>query len=84
MIVVRYADGFVLGFQDRSDAECYRRDATARLAGYGLDLRALKTRLLEFGRLAAASRKRRGQGKPEAFDFLGLTHNCRRTRDGRF
>ena len=84
MIIVRYADDFVLGFQYRSDAERFRRDATARLARYGLDLHPDKTRLLEFGRFAAANRKRRGQGKPETFDFLGFTHYCRRTRGGRF
>lgn len=78
MIIARYANGangFVLGFQNRSDAERFQQDATVRLAGYGLDLHADKTRLLELGRLAAANRKRRGQGKPEAFDYLGLRHD---------
>ena len=84
MIIVRYADDFVLGFQYRSDAVRFQRDATARLAGYGLDLHPDKTRLIEFGRFAAANRKRRGQGKPETFDFLGFTHYCRRTRGGKF
>ena len=81
--VVCYTDGFVVGFQDRSDAERFQRNATARLATYGLDLRAGRTHLLDFGRFAEANRKRGGQGKPEAFDFLGLAHDCRRTRDGR-
>ena len=84
MIIVRYADDFVLGFQYRSDAVRFQRDATARLAAYGLDLHPGKTRLIEFGRFAAANRKGRGQGKPETFDFLGFTHYCRRTRGGRF
>ncbi|MDE0124455.1 MAG: hypothetical protein OXN97_07765 [Bryobacterales bacterium] len=74
----------MLGFQNRSDAERFQRYATVRLAGHGLDLRAGRTRLLEFGRLAEANRKRGEQGRPEAFDFLGLTHGCRRTRHGRF
>ena len=84
MIIVRYADDFVLGFQYRSDAVRFQREATARLARYGLDLHPDKTRLIEFGRFAAADRKRRGQGKPETFDFLGFTHYCRRTRGGKF
>ena len=84
MIIVRYADDFVLGFQYRSDAVRFQQDATARLARYGLDLHPDKTRLIEFGRFAAANRKRRGQGKPETFDFLGFTHYCRRTRGGKF
>ena len=67
MIIVRYADDFVLGFQYRSDAVRFQREATARLARYGLDLHPDKTRLIEFGRFAAADRKRRGQGKPETF-----------------
>ena len=74
----------MLGFQDRSDAVRFQRDATARLAGYGLDLHPNKTRLIEFGRFAAANRTRRGQGKPETFDFLGFPHYCRRTRGGKF
>ena len=84
MIIVRYADDFVLGFQYRSDAVRFQREATARLARYGLDLHPDKTRLIEFGRFAAADRKRRGQGKPETFDFLGFTHYCRRRRGGKF
>ena len=80
----RYADDFVLGFQYRSDAVRFQREATARLARYGLDLHPDKTRLIEFGRFAAADRKRRGQGKPETFDFLGFTHYCRRRRGGKF
>ena len=84
MIIVRYADDFVLGFQYRSDAVRFQRDATARLAGYGLSLHPDKTRLIEFGRFAVANRKKRGQGKPKTFDFLGFTHYCRRTGGGKF
>jgi len=84
VIIVRYADDFVLGLQHRSDAVRFQRDATARLARYGLELHPDKTRLIEFGRFAAERRKRRGQGKPETFDFLGFTHYCRRTRSGAF
>ena len=84
MIIVRYADDFVLGFQYRSDAERFQREATARLAAYGLSLHPDKTRLIEFGRFAAADRRKRGQGRPETFDFLGFTHYCRSTKKGWF
>ena len=83
-IMVRYADDFVLGFQYRSEAERFLRDLKARFAKFGLALHPEKTRLLEFGRYAAARRQRRGQGRPETFDFLGFTHYCGRTRAGRF
>ena len=84
MIIVRYADDFVLGFQHRSDAERFLREARARFAAYGLRLHPDKTRLIEFGRFAEANRRKRGQGRPETFDFLGFTHYCRTTRQGRF
>ena len=84
MIIVRYADDFVLGFQHRSDAERFLREATARFAAYGLTMHPDKTRLIEFGRYAAANRRERGQGRPETFDFLGFTHYCRSTKKGRF
>ena len=83
-IMVRYADDFVLGFQYRSDAERFLRDLKARFARFGLELHPEKTRLLEFGRYAAERRQRRGQGRPETFDFLGFTHYCGRTWAGRF
>ncbi len=84
MIIVRYADDFVLGFQYRSDAERFLREATARFAAYGLALHPDKTRLIEFGRFAAANRRERGQGRPETFDFLGFTQYCRTTKTGKF
>src|SRR6516164_206264 len=80
VIVVRYADDSVLGFQYRSDAERFLHEWRERLRKFGLELHPDKTRLIEFGRFAAASRKQRGAGKPETFDFLGFTHICGQTR----
>jgi len=85
VIVVRFADDIVLGFQYPSEAERLRQELVERLGKFSLELHSEKTRLLEFGRFAAENRKRRGQGKPETFDFLGFTHICAKTRsDGRF
>ena len=84
VIVVRYADDIVVGFQHRSDATRFRSELDARFAKFGLKLHPEKTRLLEFGRYAAERRAERGVGKPETFDFLGLTHICGRTRSGDF
>jgi len=85
VIVVRYADDSVLGFRYRSDAERFLRDWGDRLQQFGLELHPDKTRLIEFGRFAAASRKQRGEGKPETFDFLGFTHICGQSRkNGKF
>jgi RNA-directed DNA polymerase len=84
IIVVRYADDVVLGFQHRSDAERFRNELTERLRKFRLELHPDKTRLLEFGQFAAENRKRRGQRKPETFDFLGFTHICGKTRSERF
>ena len=84
MIVVRYADDFVVGFQRQWEAESFLKDLKERLAKFGLDLHPDKTRLIEFGRFAKADRKRRGQGKPETFDFMGMTHYCVTTRRGKF
>ena len=84
VVIVRYADDIVVGFRRRSDAERFRKELTARLQQYGLELHPEKTRLLEFGRFAAEDRKARGEGKPETFDFLGFTHICGKTRKGRF
>ena len=83
-IIVRYADDIVVGFQHKRDAERYLRDVRERLARFGLSLHPDKTRLVEFGRFAAVNRLRRGVGKPASFDFLGFTHYCARTRQGRF
>jgi group II intron reverse transcriptase/maturase len=84
MVIVRYADDWVAGFERRQDAERFAREVTQRLQGFGLTLNATKTRLIEFGRFARDNRKRRGQGKPETFDFLGFTHCCGTTRNGKF
>jgi RNA-directed DNA polymerase len=84
VIVVRYADDVVLGFQHQSDAEGFRKDLEQRLAGFGLALNAEKTRLIRFGRFAAQQRSERGLGRPETFDFLGFTHVCTKIKDGRF
>ena len=82
MIVVRYADDTIVGFQHRQDAERFLIDLKERLAKFALSLHLEKTRLLEFGRYAAERRAERGQGKPETFDFLGLTHYCTTRKDG--
>ncbi len=84
MIVVRYADDWVAGFQFRGDAERFEREVTQRLGQFGLKLHAEKTRLIEFGRFARDNRSRKGQGKPQTFDFLGFTHCCGTTRKGKF
>ena len=83
-ILVRYADDFVAGFQRRADAVRFLRDLGERCAEFGLELHPEKTRLVEFGRFAEADRRRRGERKPETFDFLGFTHYCAKTRKGRF
>ena len=82
--IVRYADDFVLGFEYRSDAERFREAMRERFAAFGLGVHPEKTRLLECGRFAIADRAKRGEGRPETFDFLGFTHYCRTTRNGGF
>jgi RNA-directed DNA polymerase len=85
VVIVRFADDFVVGFEHREDADRFWADLRGRLAKFGLELNAEKTRLIEFGRYAARDRKARGVGKPETFQFLGFTHACARTRkSGRF
>jgi group II intron reverse transcriptase/maturase len=84
MIVVRFADDFIVGFEHQGDAQRFLADLRERFAKFGLELHGSKTRLIEFGRQAARRRKARGLGKPETFDFLGFTHICGKTRDGRF
>jgi group II intron reverse transcriptase/maturase len=84
VIIVRYLDDFVVGFQHRTDAEAFLEALRERLGQYGLSLHPDKTRLLEFGRHAAQNRRERGQGKPETFQFLGFVHSCGRTRKGWF
>src|SRR6516162_3307362 len=80
VIVVRYADDMVLGFQHRAEAERFLQDWRERLRKFGLELHPDKTRLIEFGRFAAANRKQRGEGKPETFHFLGFAHICGQAR----
>ena len=83
-IIVRYADDFVVGFQHKRDAERFLCDLKDRLASFSLELHPDKTRLIEFGRFATASRRARGERRPETFDFLGFTHHCLTTRNGEF
>src|ERR1700746_937036 len=82
--IVRYADDFVMGFEKAADARRMMVDLKARLAKFGLALHEDKTRLIEFGRLPALRRQQRGERRPETFAFLGFTHYCGGTRDGRF
>jgi RNA-directed DNA polymerase len=84
VIVVRFADDIVMGFQFKADAEEFWKDLKERMQKFQLELHPEKTRLLEFGRHAAESRKKRGLGKPETFDFLGFTHICGKTKRGKF
>jgi group II intron reverse transcriptase/maturase len=84
VVVVRYADDIIVGFQRKADAERFQVELRERFRRFHLELHPDKTRLLEFGRYAAENHQRRGQGKPETFDFLGFTHMCSRTRKGRF
>jgi len=85
VVIVRFADDGVVAFEHREDAERFWADLRDRLATFGLELNAEKTRLIEFGRHAARNREARGLGKPETFQFLGFTHICGKTRKtGRF
>ena len=84
VVIVRYADDFVVGFQNLSEAERFLAELKERFRKFGLELHPDKTRILEFGRYAAERRKRRGEGKPETFNFLGFTHCCGKGRQGAF
>lgn len=84
IVIVRYADDFVLGFQRKDEAEHFLKRLKERLSSFGLTLHPEKTRLIEFGRFAATNRKRRAQEKPEKFNFLGFTHICSVSTKGRF
>jgi len=84
VIVVRFADDIIVGFQYRSEADRFLAAMRERLTKFGLELHPQKTRLVEFGRWAAVNRRRRGLGKPETFNFLGFTHICGKTRKGWF
>ena len=81
---MRYADDFIVGFQHENEARRFLDALRERLAEFALSLHPEKTRLIEFGRFAAESRKRRGLGKPESFNFLGFTFICGKSRRGRF
>jgi RNA-directed DNA polymerase len=80
VIIVRYADDVVMGFELKEDAERFLREVRERLAQFGLELHPEKTRLIEFGRNAVRNRESRGEGKPGTFDFLGFTHMCGKNR----
>jgi group II intron reverse transcriptase/maturase len=84
VVIVRFADDIVIGFQHRLEAERFWQDLRERFARFCLELHSEKTRLLEFGGLAASNRRKRGLGKPETFDFLGFTHICGKSKKGRF
>ena len=84
VVVVRFADDFVAGFQHRAEAERFLTELRARFARFGLTLHPDKTRLIEFGRFADQNRRARDDGKPETFNFLGFTHSCAKTRGGWF
>ena len=82
VVIVRYADDVVVGFQRREDAERFRAELEERLRKFNLELHPEKTRMLAFGPYAADDRRKRGQGRPETFDFLGFTHICAKSRSG--
>ncbi len=84
MVIVRYADDFIVGFEHRTDAERFLEELTERFRQFCLELNPDKTRLIEFGRFAAERRNKRGGGKPDTFDFLGFTHYVGKTRQGHF
>jgi RNA-directed DNA polymerase len=84
VIIVRWADDFIVGFEQRQDAERFLEELHGRFAKFGLELHPDKTRLIEFGRHAARNRAARGDRRPETFDFLGFTHLCARSKNGRF
>ena len=84
MIIVRFADDFVAGFEHRHEAERFLAELRKRFAKFALELHADKTRIVEFGRFAERNRRNRGNGKPWTFNFLGFTHSCAKTRKSRF
>ena len=84
VVIVRYADDIIVGFEHKADAEQFRKEVEERFGKFGLHLNPTKTRLIEFGRYAGHNRRRRGEGKPETFDFLGFTHICSFDRGGKY
>ena len=83
-LVVRFADDIVVGFQEKTEAERFWNELKERMRKFDLELHPEKTRLLEFGRYAAERRQKRGEGKPETFNFLGFMHICGESRNGKF
>ena len=79
---MRYADDLVAGFQYKRDAKCFLDAVKERFGNFGLELHPDKTQLIEFGRFALRDHRQRGLGRPETFDFLGITHYCMETRAG--
>ena len=84
VVVIRYADDVISGFQHQADADRFLENLRERLGMVGLELHPDKTRRIEFGRFAEQNRKRRGEGKPDKFDFLGFTHISGKNGLGRF
>ena len=84
VVIARYADDIVMGFENRGEAMRFQKELGNRFRKFNLELHPEKTRLIQFGRFAAERRKERGQGKPETFDFLGMTHVCGKTKQGGF
>src|SRR6266699_2478697 len=84
VVVIRFADDTIAGFQYQTDADHFLKNLRERLGKFGLELHPDKTRRIEFGRFAEQNRERRGEGKPETFDFLGFTHISGKNRLGRF
>jgi group II intron reverse transcriptase/maturase len=84
VIITRFSDDFIVGFQYRTDAERFRSELSERLRKFALELHPEKTRLIEFGRFAEVNRRARGEGKPESFSYLGFTHICGKTGTGKF
>ena len=84
VIITRYIDDFMVGFQHQADADGFLGELRDRLKKFSLELHPDKTRLIEFGRFAAEQRRRMGRGAPETFNFLGFTHLCGTSREGRF
>ncbi len=84
IIIVRFADDFVVGFQYRWEAQQFITELKARLETYDLNLHPEKTRLIEFGRFAEGNRRKWNEGKPETFGFLGFTHSCSKHKNGKF
>jgi RNA-directed DNA polymerase len=84
VIIVRWADDFIVGFEHEQDARRFWTELRERFGKFGLELHPDKTRLIEFGRFAAERRRKRGLGKPETFGFLGFTHICGKGGSGQF